>query len=162
MLPSMGMMCQSNQMIPTPGLNNQLSMSINSESSSENGFSRMDSSMVSQQKTKQYVGNQNNNMLHGLGMGVGMRSNIKQKPSPYSFSNGVMNGATGILVGNNMQHVNGPTATEGYLCPLPYEISPKFLQQNLDKQQHQPFISSDCSFYTDLLSSRLCCAFFLV
>lgn len=150
MLPSMGMMRQSNQMIPTPGLNNQQSMSINSESSSLNGFSRMDSSMVSPQKTKQYVGNQTNNMLHGQGVGVGMRSNIQQKPSPYGFSNGVINGATGTLIGNNMQLVNGPTAPEGYLCPVPYEISPKSLQQNLDKQQHQTFISSDCSFYTDL------------
>lgn len=139
----MGMMRQSNQMIPTPGLNNQQSMSINSESSSINGFSRMDSSMVSQQKTKQYVGNQNNNMLHGLGMGVGMRSNIQQNPSPYSFSNGVMIGATGSLIGNNMQHLNGPTAPEGYLCSLPYEISPKSLQQNLEKQQHQTFLSCD-------------------
>lgn len=150
MLPSMGMMRKSNQMIPTPGLNNQQSMSINSESSSVIGFSRMDSSMVSQQKTKQHVGNENNNMVHGPGMGVVMRSNIQHKPSSYSFPNGVMNGASGSLIGNNMQHVNGPTAPEGYLCPVPYEISSKSLQQNLDKQQHQTFVSSDCSFYTDL------------
>ncbi|PKU59864.1 histone acetyltransferase HAC1 [Dendrobium catenatum] len=145
MLSSMGMMRQSNQMIPTPGLNNQQSISLNSESSSGVVHSSMDSSMVSQQQTKQYVGNHSNHMFHGVGMGGGTRSNIQHKPSPYSFPNGVMNGATGSLIGSNLQHTNGPTAPEGYLCPVPYGVSPKSFQQNLDKQQHQTFVPTSMS-----------------
>ncbi|XP_020581163.1 LOW QUALITY PROTEIN: histone acetyltransferase HAC1-like [Phalaenopsis equestris] len=125
MLSSMNMMRQSNQMIPTPGLSNQQSVPINSESSSGVRYSTMDTSMVSQQQTKQNFGNQNNNhMLHG------MRSNIQQKPSPYSFTNGIMNGST---------------VSEGYLCPNPYGVSPKPLQQNLEKQQNHTFVPTSMS-----------------
>ncbi|KAK8916490.1 Histone acetyltransferase HAC1 [Platanthera zijinensis] len=144
MLSSMGMMRQSNQMIPTPGLNNQQSMPMNSESSNGVGFSTMDSSTTSQQQTKQYVGSQNNHMLHGLGMGVGLR-NIQQKPSSYNFHNGLMNGATGGLIGSNIQHMNSPTTSESYLCPVPYGVSQKPLQQNLDRQQHQTLVPTSMS-----------------
>ncbi|KAL0915667.1 hypothetical protein M5K25_016101 [Dendrobium thyrsiflorum] len=141
---SMGIMRQSSMMIPTPGLNNQQSISINSESSNGGGFSNMDSPMVSQQQQKQYDGSQNNRLLHGIGMGVGIRSNIQQK-SPYTFTNTVMNGGMSGLVGSNMHHMNGPTAPEGFLGPVSYGGSPKPLQQHIDKQQHQSLITASMS-----------------
>ncbi|KAG0463045.1 hypothetical protein HPP92_021521 [Vanilla planifolia] len=139
---SMGMMRQSSQMIPTPGLNNQHPMPISSESSSGGVFSTMEPSMVSHNQQKPYIGGQTNRLLHGGGMGVGMRSNIQPKPSPYNFSNGIINGG---IIGSNMQHVNGPTATDGYLGPASFGGSPKPLQQHLDKQQHQTLVATSIS-----------------
>ncbi|KAG0464357.1 hypothetical protein HPP92_020426 [Vanilla planifolia] len=112
MTSSIGMMRQSSQMIPTPGLNNQQSVSLNSESSSG-------------------------------GIGVGARSHMQRKLSSYRFPNGIMNGGIGSLIGNNMQHVNGPTVTEGYLASVSYGGSSKPLQQQMDKQQLQSLVTSD-------------------
>lgn len=134
---SMGIMRQSSMMIPTPGLTNQQSISINSESFSGGGFSNMDSPMVSQLQQKHYDGSQNNRLLHG----VGVSSNIQQKAPSFNFPNTVMNGGMGGLVGSNMLHMNGPTVPEGYLNPVSYGGSPKPLQQHLDKQQHQSLIT---------------------
>ncbi|KAG0465829.1 hypothetical protein HPP92_019993 [Vanilla planifolia] len=140
---SIGMMRQSSQMIPTPGLNNQQSVSLNSESSSGGLFSGMESSATSQNQQKQYVGGQNNHLLHGIGIGVGARSHMQRKLSSYRFPNGIMNGGIGSLIGNNMQHVNGPTVTEGYLASVSYGGSSKPLQQQMDKQQLQSLVTSD-------------------
>ncbi|KAK8964693.1 Histone acetyltransferase HAC1 [Platanthera guangdongensis] len=131
------------QMIPTPGLNNHQSISINPESSNRSGISRMDPPIISQQQQKQYDVSQNNRLLHDLGIGVGVRSNIQQKISPYSFHNVVMSGGMGGLVGSTTHHMNGPTALEGYLAPVSYGGSLKPLHQQFDKQQHQSLLTGD-------------------
>ncbi|PKA52928.1 putative histone acetyltransferase HAC-like 1 [Apostasia shenzhenica] len=137
MMSSVGVTRQSSQMIPTPGLNNQPSLCMNSESSNGSGYSGLDSALGSQQQQKQFVGSQNSYVLHGLCSGVGLRSNMQHKPLPYSFSNGVMNEGIGGLLGNNM---NGSVAPEGFLGSVSYGSSQKPLQQRFDKQHFLPSV----------------------
>ncbi|WOK96354.1 hypothetical protein Cni_G05061 [Canna indica] len=127
---------QFSQMIPTPGFNSQQPVSANFHSSN-GGFSSTESNVAPQQiQQKKYVHSQNSHILHSLGtqIGAGMRSNVLQKGTSYGFSNGLANGALGLM-GNNMQ-LNGPSASEGFHNPSLYSSSPKALQQNFD-QHHQ-------------------------
>ncbi|KAI3986385.1 hypothetical protein MKX01_002230 [Papaver californicum] len=124
------------QMIPTPGLSNAQS-SVNPESiNNGSGFSGVDSSTVPQ--SKQYIGGGNNSrILQSLGGQVGMlRSNLQQKASSYGFSNGALNGGLGT-VGNNMQLMNGPASSDGYLTASAYGNSSKPLHQHFDQQRQQ-------------------------
>lgn len=148
---SIGMVQQSSQMIPTPGLSSQMiptpgfnnSMSLMSSDCSNGGtFSRTQTTTVSnQQRQRQHIANQNRRVLHSLGgqIGAGMRSNIQHKPSVYGFPNGVMVGGGLGLIGNNMQLVNGPAVSEGYLSTASYGSS---AEQHFDQQHQQPIISS--------------------
>ncbi|KAL5974250.1 hypothetical protein ACLOJK_030914 [Asimina triloba] len=143
MIAAMSVPRMASQMIPTPGLNNPQSMPMNSESSNGGGFSTAESTLVShQQQSKQYIGGPNNRMLHNLSgqMGTGMRSNLPQKPSSYSFSNGALNGGL-TMIGNNIQLMNGPTVSEGYIGSSAYGNSPKPLQQ-FDQQHQQQLMQS--------------------
>lgn len=107
---------------------------MNSESSNNGvSFSSVESTMVSQpQQQKQHVGGQNSRILHNLGsqMGSGIRSGLQQKA--YGFSNGALNGG---FIGNNMQLVNGPSTSDGYLSGTLYGNSSKPLQQQFDQHQ---------------------------
>lgn len=108
------------QMIPTPGLNNFQS-SINSESSySSGGFSGVESTMGSHLHPKRYIDGQNNRTLPSFGgqVSVGMRSTLQQNVPSYGFTNGDLNGGSG-LIGNEMQ-LNGPVASDGYLTTSHY------------------------------------------
>nr|DAD46362.1 TPA_asm: hypothetical protein HUJ06_004592 [Nelumbo nucifera] len=126
MISSMGVQRIASQMIPTPGLvSNQSNM--NSESCNNvGGFSSVEATIVSQQhqQPKQYIGGQNRSVLHNFGgqMSTNMRSSLQPKPSSYPFSNGALNGGMG-LVGNNIQLINGPAASEGYLTASSYALS---------------------------------------
>ncbi|XP_008804273.1 histone acetyltransferase HAC1-like isoform X1 [Phoenix dactylifera] len=140
MIPTPGL---SSQMIPTPGFNNSVPL-MSSDCSNGGAFSRAQTTTVSnQQRQKQYIANQNRRVLHSLGgpIGAGMRSNIQHKPSLYGFPNGVMVGGLG-LVGSNMQLVNGPAVSEGYLSTASYSSS---AEQHFDQQHHQPMISTSSS-----------------
>ncbi|XP_042479129.1 histone acetyltransferase HAC1-like isoform X2 [Macadamia integrifolia] len=127
---SMGVQRISSQMIPTPGL---------------------------PQKQKQYIGGQNSRILHSLGgqMGIGTRSSLPQNPSTYGFSNGALNGGLGVM-GNNMQLLNGPAASEGYGSASTYGSLPKPQNQHFDPQRpqqlmqtlSQQMIPSGCDGYT--------------
>ncbi|XP_058068645.1 histone acetyltransferase HAC1-like isoform X2 [Magnolia sinica] len=140
MMSSMGVPRIASQMIPTPGLSNPQSMSMNSECSNGGGFSSVESTLVShQQQPKQYIGGPNNRVLHGLG--TGMRSNLVQKPSSYGFSNGAVNGGL-TMTGNNIQLMNGPAASEGYMSASTYGNSPKPLQQHFDQQRQQQLMQT--------------------
>lgn len=138
---------QYSQMIPTPGFNNQGTISMNSEYSNGGGFVSTDSSTMSAQiqpqQQKQYAGNQSSHMMHlGGQIGAGMRSNLQQKPSSYGFSNGLMNGGLSLPGSNNQQLVNGPAASEGYMNLASYGSTPKPLQQNFNQQHPQQRIPS--------------------
>ncbi|XP_077223066.1 histone acetyltransferase HAC1-like isoform X2 [Tasmannia lanceolata] len=150
MMSSMGVSRIASQMIPTPGLNNPQLMSMNSECSNGGGFSCIESTMVSQQQQhqqqqqqqpKQYIGGQNNRILQSVGsqVGIGMRSGMQQKPSSYEFSNGALNG----LIGNNMQLMNGPAVSEGYLSSSSYGDSSNPIQQHFDPQSQQQLMQCD-------------------
>ena len=137
---------QFGQMIPTPGLNSQQAISANSDCSSGAGFSSNEPSVAPQSvHQKKYVSSQNSHISHNLGaqIGGGMRSNVLHKGSSYGFSNGLANGALG-LIGDNMQ-LSGPTASDGFLSPAPYASSSKPLLQNFDQQHHQSRIPSNFS-----------------
>ncbi|OAY63197.1 putative histone acetyltransferase HAC-like 1 [Ananas comosus] len=148
---SMGMSSrQYSQMIPTPGFNNQGTISMNSEYSNGGGFVSTDSSTMSAQiqpqQQKQYAGNQSSHMMHlGGQIGAGMRSNLQQKPSSYGFSNGLMNGGLSLPGSNNQQLVNGPAASEGYMNLASYGSTPKPLQQNFNQQHPQQRIPTSLS-----------------
>lgn len=142
MMSSMSGQRITSQMIPTPGFNSNNNQSyMNSESSNNGGgFSSVESTMVSQpQQQKQHVGGQNIRILHNLGSqrGSGIRSGLQQKT--YGFSNGALNGG---FIGNNMQLVNGPTTSDGYLSGTLYGDSSKPLQQQFDQHQ-RPLIQGD-------------------
>ncbi|XP_026663662.2 probable histone acetyltransferase HAC-like 1 isoform X2 [Phoenix dactylifera] len=144
---SMGTPRQLSQMIPTPGFTNSLAVPVNSGCSSGVGFSSTESTVVPQsQQPSQYVGSQNSHILHTLGgqIGAGMRSNLQQKPSAYGFTNGLISGGLG-LIGSNMQLVNGPGASEGYLSTAHYGSSPKPIPQHFDQQHHQQRIPTSLS-----------------
>ncbi|CBI18356.3 unnamed protein product, partial [Vitis vinifera] len=142
MMSSMSGQRITSQMIPTPGFNSNNNQSyMNSESSNNGGgFSSVESTMVSQpQQQKQHVGGQNIRILHNLGSqrGSGIRSGLQQKT--YGFSNGALNGG---FIGNNMQLVNGPSTSDGYLSGTLYGDSSKPLQQQFDQHQ-RPLIQGD-------------------
>ena len=107
---------------------------MNLESSNSTGaFSTVGSTIVSQPLTQnQHVGDQNSRILHNLGSHIG---GGKQKS--YGFSKGALNGGLGIIQ-NNVQLMNGPAASEGYLTATSYGNSPKPLQ-HYDKHQ-QPMM----------------------
>ncbi|KAK9097644.1 hypothetical protein Syun_024689 [Stephania yunnanensis] len=105
----------ASQMIPTPGLSNAQS-SLNSEFvNNRGGLSGIESTTVSQLQTKQYHVGQNSRILQNLGnqVGIGMRSSLQKNPS-YSLPNGALNSGLG-LIGNNMQMMNGPISSEGFM-----------------------------------------------
>ncbi|XP_057995404.1 histone acetyltransferase HAC1 isoform X2 [Hevea brasiliensis] len=141
---SMGVQRMPSQMIPTPGFNSNNNNNSNNQSyvnmeSSSNvgGYSTVESAMASQpQQQKQYAGGQNSRILQNLGsqMGSNIRSGLQQKS--YGFSNGALNGGMG-MIGNNIQLVTEPCASEGYMTATPYTSSPKPLQQHFDQQQRQ-------------------------
>ncbi|KAJ6327903.1 hypothetical protein OIU77_009724 [Salix suchowensis] len=139
---SMGVQRTESQMIPTPGFinnnnNNQSYMNVESSANS-GGFSTSDSAMVSQtQQPKQYIGGQNSRILQNLGSQMGssnIRSGMQQKS--YGFANGPLNGGIG-MPGNNLQLVNEPGTSDGYMTSTLYANSPKPLQQQLDQHQRQ-------------------------
>ncbi|KAJ6336556.1 hypothetical protein OIU76_006438 [Salix suchowensis] len=139
---SMGVQRTESQMIPTPGFinnnnNNQSYMNVESSANS-GGFSTSDSAMVSQtQQPKQYIGGQNSRILQNLGSQMGssnIRSGMQQKS--YGFANGPLNGGIGMPV-NNLQLVNEPGTSDGYMTSTLYANSPKPLQQQLDQHQRQ-------------------------
>ena len=145
MMSSMSGQRITSQMIPTPGFNSNNNQSyMNSESSNNGGgFSSVESTMVSQpQQQKQHVGGQNIRILHNLGSqrGSGIRSGLQQKT--YGFSNGALNGG---FIGNNMQLVNGPSTSDGYLSGTLYGDSSKPLQQQFDQHQ-RPLIQGNHCF----------------
>ncbi|KAJ6321107.1 hypothetical protein OIU78_016333 [Salix suchowensis] len=139
---SMGVQRTESQMIPTPGFinnnnNNQSYMNVESSANS-GGFSTADSAMVSQtQQPKQYIGGHNSRILQNLGSQMGssnIRSGMQQKS--YGFANGPLNGGIG-MPGNNLQLVNEPGTSDGYMTSTLYANSPKPLQQQLDQHQRQ-------------------------
>ncbi|KAF2312942.1 hypothetical protein GH714_000898 [Hevea brasiliensis] len=140
---SMGVQRMTSQMIPTPGFNSSNNNStnqsyVNMESSNNvGGYSTVESTMASQpQQQKQYAGGQNSRILQNLGSQIGsnIRSGLQQKS--FGFSNVALNGGMG-MIGNNLQLVNEPCASEGFMTATPYASSPKPLQQHLDQQQRQ-------------------------
>ncbi|XP_059643314.1 histone acetyltransferase HAC1-like [Cornus florida] len=144
MMPAMGAQRMTSQMIPTPGFNSNNNKSHMKLESSKNdgGFSTVESAMVSQPlQQKQHFGGQNSRILHNLGshMGGGIRSGLQQKS--YGYLNGALNGGLGMM-GSNLQLVNGPGTSEGYLTETPYGNSLKPLQQNYN-QHHQPAMQGD-------------------
>ncbi|XP_010259946.1 PREDICTED: histone acetyltransferase HAC1-like [Nelumbo nucifera] len=147
MMSSMGVQRIQSQMIPTPGLIKTQS-SMNSESSiNGSGFSGVESTLVPQlQQSKQYIGGQNSRILQNLGgqIGIAMRSSLQQKPSSYPFSNGALNSGTGVI-GSNMQLINGPATSEGYLTSSPYGSSPKHFHQHFDPHRQQQLLQSALS-----------------
>ncbi|CAA7407437.1 unnamed protein product [Spirodela intermedia] len=106
----------SSQMIPTPGLNIPKSMPMNSACSSGAGFSNVEPKI----------------------MGAGLRSSVQPRPSHYGLSNGVTSSGGLGLIGNNIQLMNVPTASEGSLSSTTYGSSPRALQ-------HQPIMTTSSS-----------------
>ncbi|KAG6725851.1 hypothetical protein I3842_02G051400 [Carya illinoinensis] len=151
----MGAQTITSQMIPTPGFNSNSNSNscnnnnnnnhsyMNLESSNGGGFSTVESTMVSQPlQQKQHLVGQNSRILRNLGsqMGSGgIRSNLQQKA--FGFPNGGLNGGLG-LIGSNLQLVNEPGTSEGYLTATPYANSPKPLQQHFDQHQ-RPLMQGD-------------------
>ncbi|XP_019707806.1 probable histone acetyltransferase HAC-like 1 isoform X2 [Elaeis guineensis] len=141
---SMGTPQQLSQMIPTPGFNSSQAVPMNSGCSSGVGFSSMGSTVASQsQQPSQHVGSQNSHILHTLGgqIGAGMRSDLQQKPSAYGFTNGLISSGLG-LIGSNMQLVNGPAESEGFLSTAYCGSSLKPVSQHFDQQDLQQRIPS--------------------
>ncbi|KAG1364552.1 Histone acetyltransferase HAC12 [Cocos nucifera] len=144
---SMGTPRQLSQMIPTPGFNSSQAVLMNSGCSSGVGFSSTGSTVAPQsQQPCQYVGSQNSHMLHTFGgqIGAGMRSNLQQKPSAYGFTNGLISSGLG-LIGSNMQLVNGPAASEGFLSTAHGGSSPKPVPQHFNQQHLQQRIPTSLS-----------------
>ncbi|EEF48691.1 transcription cofactor, putative [Ricinus communis] len=147
---SLGVQRMTSQMIPTPGFNsnnnnnsnnsitsNQSYVNMESSTNNVSGYSTVESTMVSQPlQQKQYVSGQNSRILQNLGsqLGSNIRSGLQQKS--YGFPNGALNGGMG-MIGNNLQLVNEPCTSEGYVTSTPYASSPKPLQQHFDQQQRQ-------------------------
>lgn len=147
---------QFSQMIPTPAIDNQKAVSANSEFSDGAGFNSTESTVALRSfQQKQFFASQSSHILHSLGAQIGaeMRSNVLHKSSPYGFSNGLVNGALG-LIGNNMQ-LSRPAASESFLSPNIYASSPKPLQQNIERQHHHSRMPSNISFFKD----KQCCRF---
>uniref|UniRef100_A0A7N0TWK9 histone acetyltransferase n=1 Tax=Kalanchoe fedtschenkoi TaxID=63787 RepID=A0A7N0TWK9_KALFE len=133
MISTMGVQRVSSQMIPTPGFSGNVNQSsVNMESTNvSHGFSTADTVMLTQQQQqpqKQHVGGQTSHILHTLGSQVG------RQQKQYGFSNGSMNGGLGMIT-NNIQNVNGPGSSEGYLNAAAYGSSSKPSQQQFDQSQ---------------------------
>uniref|UniRef100_A0A2P2MUK3 histone acetyltransferase n=1 Tax=Rhizophora mucronata TaxID=61149 RepID=A0A2P2MUK3_RHIMU len=144
---SMGVQRMASQMIPTPGFssnNNSNQSYINVESSNNSGgYSTVESAMVPQpQQQKQYAGSQNSRILQNLGGQIGgnVRPGVQQKS--YGFSSGALNGGMGIGA-KNLQLVNEPRTSEGYVIATPYTNSSKPQQQHFDPHQRQLMQSAD-------------------
>lgn len=143
----------TSQMIPTPGFSNSDNSNNNSSAQSHinlessNGgaaFSGVDSTTVSQPlQQKQHISGQNSRILHTLGshMGGGIRSGLQNRS--YGQSTAPLNEGLG-MIGNNLQHLNGPGASEGYTSATMYGDSPKSLPQHFDQHQ-QPEMQGDSS-----------------
>ncbi|KAK9097634.1 hypothetical protein Sjap_023131 [Stephania japonica] len=132
----------ASQMIPTPGLSNAQS-SLNSEfGNNRGGLSGIESTTVSQLQTKQYHVGQNSRILQNLGnqVGIGMRSSLQKNPS-YSLPNGALNSGLG-LIGSNMQMMNGPISSEGFMNASSYANSSKPLHKHFDQQRQQQLMPS--------------------
>ncbi|ERN03959.1 histone acetyltransferase HAC1 [Amborella trichopoda] len=140
---SMGIQRLGSQMIPTPGLNNQQSISVNPAGSSGGGFSSMEPIMMPhQQPPKPYIGSQTNRMHNLSGqIGIGLRSGMQQKPS-YGFPNGALNGGL-PLVGNNMHLMNGTGPSDDYLSSSIFGNSQKPPQQQFERQRQQQLMQSE-------------------
>lgn len=139
----------ASQMIPTPGLSNAQS-SMNSESvNNRGGLSGVESTTASQLQTKQYLVGQNNRILQNLGnqVGIGIRSSLQKNP-PYGVSNGALGSGLGFI--GNMQMMNGPMSSEGFLNASSYGNSSKPLHQHFDQQRQQQLMPSSLSFSLSL------------
>ncbi|XP_055802488.1 histone acetyltransferase HAC1-like isoform X2 [Solanum dulcamara] len=144
LVPSMGGQRITSQMIPTPGFSNSDNSNNNSSAQSHinlessNGgaaFSGVDSTTVSQPlQQKQHISGQNSRILHTLGshMGGGIRSGLQNRS--YGQSTAPLNEGLG-MIGNNLQHLNGPGASEDYTSTTVYGDSPKSLPQHFDQHQ---------------------------
>ncbi|XP_049389853.1 histone acetyltransferase HAC1-like isoform X2 [Solanum stenotomum] len=144
LVPSMGGQRITSQMIPTPGFsnsdksNNNTSAQSHINLESSNGgaaFSGVDSTTVSQTlQQKQNVSGQNSRILHTLGshMGGGIRSGLQNRS--YVQSTAPLNEGLG-MIGNNLQHLNGPATSEGYTSATMHGDSPKSLPQHFDEHQ---------------------------
>ncbi|XP_075089534.1 histone acetyltransferase HAC1 [Nicotiana tabacum] len=151
LVPSMGGQRITSQMIPTPGFSNSNNSNsntsvpsyINLESSNSGAtFSGVDSTTVSQPlQQKQHISGQNSRILHTLGshMGGGIRSGLQNRS--YGQSTAPLNGGLG-MIGNNLQHLNGPGASEGYTSATMYGNAPKSLSQHFDQHQ-RPVMQGD-------------------
>ncbi|KAI7985393.1 Histone acetyltransferase HAC1 [Camellia lanceoleosa] len=144
MASSIGVQRMTSQMIPTPGFNSNNNQSyMNLESSNNTGaFSTVESTIASQTlPQKQHVGSQTSRILHNLGshIGGGIRSGLQ--PKSYGFSNGALNGSLGMMR-SNLQMINGPVTSEGYLTATTYGNSPQPLQQHYDQHQ-RPKLQGD-------------------
>ncbi|KAJ8564834.1 hypothetical protein K7X08_001294 [Anisodus acutangulus] len=138
----------ASQMIPTPGFSNSDNSNNNTSAQSyinlesSNGGAGVDSTTVSQPlQQKQHISGQNSRILHTLGshMGGGIRSGLQNRS--YGQSTAPLNGGLG-MIGNNLQHLNGPGASEGYTSATMYGNSPKSLPQHFDQHQ-RPAMQGD-------------------
>ncbi|GFZ08192.1 hypothetical protein Acr_19g0011290 [Actinidia rufa] len=130
MASSTGVQRMTSHMIPTPGFNSNNNQSfMNLEPSNGTGaFSTVGSTIVSQPLTQnQHFGGQNSRILHNLGSHLG-----SGKQKSYGFPNGALNGGLGIIR-NNVQLINGPAASDGYLTATSYGNSPKPI--NLEEEE---------------------------
>ncbi|CAN4080961.1 unnamed protein product [Withania somnifera] len=144
LVPSMGGQRIASQMIPTPGFSNSDNSNNNSSAQSyinlesSNGgaaFAGVDSTTVSQTlQQKQHISGQNSRILHTLGshMGGGIRSGLQNRS--YGQSTVPLNEGLG-MIGNNLQHLNGPGASEGYTSATMYGNSLKSLPLHFDQHQ---------------------------
>ncbi|MCE3214699.1 hypothetical protein HAX54_053074 [Datura stramonium] len=144
LVPSMGGQRITSQMIPTPGFSNSDNSNNNTSAQSRinldssNGaaaFSGVDSTTVSQPlQQKQHISGQNSRILQTLGshMGGGIRSGLQNRS--YGQSTAPVNEGLG-MTGNNLQHLNGPGASESYTSAAMYGNSPKSLPQHFDQHQ---------------------------
>ncbi|XP_057503767.1 histone acetyltransferase HAC1-like [Actinidia eriantha] len=139
MVSSIGVQRVTSQMIPTPGFNTNNNQSFMNLASSNNdgAFSTVESKMVSLPlQQKQHIVGQNSRILHNLDSNIssGSRSGLQQKS--YGFSNGGLG-----MMRSNLQLINGPGTSEGYLTATPYGNSPKPLHHY---DQHQrPMMQGD-------------------
>ncbi|KAM3339045.1 histone acetyltransferase HAC1 isoform X1 [Capsicum galapagoense] len=143
-VPSMGGQRITSQMIPTPGFsnsdnsNNNASVQSHINLESSNGgaaVSGVDSTTVSQPlQQKQHISGQNSHILHTLGsqMGGGIRSELQSRS--YGQSTAPLNEGL-VMIGNNLQHLNGPGVSEGCTSATMYGNSPKLLPQHFDQHQ---------------------------
>ena len=133
---SIGVQRVTSQMIPTPGFNTNNNQSFMNLASSNNdgAFSTVESKMVSLPlQQKQHIVGQNSRILHNLDSNIssGSRSGLQQES--FGLSNGALNGGLGMMR-SNLQLINGPGTSEGYLTATPYGNSPKPLHHY---DQHQ-------------------------
>ncbi|KAL4195719.1 hypothetical protein AMTRI_Chr04g242490 [Amborella trichopoda] len=168
---SIGMPTIASRMIPTPGLNNQQSVSADSACFSSGGsFSNVDSTSASdQQQPNHYVGTQNCR-LHNLSGQIrggmvssmqqrpstpefpngasgqirgGMVSSMQQRPSTSEFPNGAVTGGL-PLIGSNMHLMNNGTGpSESYMKASIYGNYRRPQQQHFDLHHQHQLIQSE-------------------